>query len=627
MKASVRSSHLPSLAAGAIACVAYLATMNRTVTFIDSGELAAVASTLGVAHPTGYPLFTLLGRIAALVPLGGEEIYRLNLLSAILVAISVSLFARLIMIIDAAPHVFPAARKTRTSLPRYAEFAAVFGASLSFGFVSTVWAQSVAVEVYALHLFFLVLILFLFIKGIEAQHSSPRTLSRELLLGSYLLGLSFSNHFTTILVVPGVAALLVMSFGWKSDTRRRLVQMVPLFLLGLSTYLYLPIRSASRPLLDWGFTNEFGRLIWHISGKQYRSWIFSGVESASRQAKYFVSNLPGEFHLVVLGLALIGLALIVYRTPRLAVILVLLFLVCVGYAINYDIHDIDSYFLLAYVVLSICVAVGIRGLLEYVHRKRTHLLVVAVVLVALGTPTVQWYANRRGVDESENRLVHDYTLTILNQLKQDALVISYQWDYFVSAALYFQHVRGIRPDVTIIDKELLRRSWYFKQVESIAPSVVHRSQERIDAFLRELYKFEHDIPYSPQIIESRFVEMINDLIDQGTKDRPVYVGPEIELNLGGQYERVPEGLLLRLLLPGERGEFQAPEWPIVPPPTRMTRLTLGLLRQYAIMSTLVAEEFLRKGDHVKAREWAERALGHDPGFLPAQRLLKSVSSR
>ena len=39
----------------------YLRTAAPHVTFIDSGELAAVASSLGVAHPTGYPLFTLIG--------------------------------------------------------------------------------------------------------------------------------------------------------------------------------------------------------------------------------------------------------------------------------------------------------------------------------------------------------------------------------------------------------------------------------------------------------------------------------------------------------------------------------------------------------------------------------------
>ena len=60
-----------AVAVGAVALVAYLATLQRTVPGGDSGELIAAAVTGGVAHPPGYPLFLLLGRLAGAVPVGG----------------------------------------------------------------------------------------------------------------------------------------------------------------------------------------------------------------------------------------------------------------------------------------------------------------------------------------------------------------------------------------------------------------------------------------------------------------------------------------------------------------------------------------------------------------------------
>ena len=59
------SSVAASVLAFVVTLALYLATMSRTYGFIDRGELAAVATTLGIAHPTGYPTITLVGHLAA----------------------------------------------------------------------------------------------------------------------------------------------------------------------------------------------------------------------------------------------------------------------------------------------------------------------------------------------------------------------------------------------------------------------------------------------------------------------------------------------------------------------------------------------------------------------------------
>ena len=75
--------HILAALAGIVCLIIYILTLHPTVGFIDSGELAAVVYTFGVPHPTGYPVFLLIGYIVSHLPLGGSVIYRLNLLSAI----------------------------------------------------------------------------------------------------------------------------------------------------------------------------------------------------------------------------------------------------------------------------------------------------------------------------------------------------------------------------------------------------------------------------------------------------------------------------------------------------------------------------------------------------------------
>jgi hypothetical protein len=59
---------------------------------IDSGELAAVQTTLGIAHPTGYPLFTIIGYVFSIIPLPFTTIFQLNLLAAIYCSVGIAIF-------------------------------------------------------------------------------------------------------------------------------------------------------------------------------------------------------------------------------------------------------------------------------------------------------------------------------------------------------------------------------------------------------------------------------------------------------------------------------------------------------------------------------------------------------
>jgi hypothetical protein len=233
------------------------------------------------------------------------------------------------------------------------------------------------------------------------------------------------------------------------------------------------------------------------------------------------------------------------------------------------------------------------------------------------------YLNRSEVDESDNSLVADYTHNVLANVEPNAVILTYQWDYFVASFQYYQLVRKEMPDVVVIDKELLRRSWYFIQLKSRYPWLVERSRQKVEAFLAELYKFEHNLPYDPGEIESRYVDMINELIDRSMEDRPVYVGPEIEPEFGRSYQKVPSGLMFRLARNADSVEINSVHIDYHPAAID-TRLTRGLRGLYVQMLTSTSGYFLSKKRLSEADSCIEKALSVDPTSTSAKALRQVI---
>jgi hypothetical protein len=540
----------------------YMKTLAPSVTFIDSGELATVACTLGIAHPTGYPLFTLLGWVFSKLPIAGEEIVRLNIMAAVFCAAGVYVFFQLMHLL------LIIASKSKGGL---SVLVASAGASLLLAFSETYWSQATSVEVYSLHVLFLSLVLFCFVNanfyhdiqsrsGVVDQRLSEASWWA---LFAFTLGLSFTNHMTTILLSLGLLYWYFSGQGGGKESWRRILRMGFPFLLGLSVYLYLPIRSAKGALLNWGNPVTLERFLWHLSGKQFRVWIFSSTEAAGRQLKYFINSLPHEFAYIGLFFALVGVVGLFRMEKKLAIGVLLLFLTCVFYSINYDIHDIDSYFLLAYVCVAIWSGFALFQICTWAQGVRAvQYRVVCFLIIAASLPPIAVHYNVN--DESSNYLVEDYTKNMFASVQPNALVISYQWDFWVSGAYYYQIVKGDRTDVAVVDKELLRRSWYLLQLEHRYPWLIQESKSEVEAFNKELYKFEHDLPYNPAVIQAKYVEMISSFIVKSMASRPVYVTHEIEGEFTGGLQKVPEGLAFRLVADTSFHETIMPNFAIRP---------------------------------------------------------------
>lgn len=604
------------------AFLVYLRTLAPSVTFIDSGELAAVACTLGIAHPTGYPLFTILGRAFAYIPLASEEIVRLHVLSAFLCAGGVYIFYLLVhdVLTGVAARSAALRTKTKEALGTQIRVAAA-AASLLLAFSETYWSQAVAIEVYSLHVLLAIISLYCFFRAALGYGGGTQT-DGWWYAFAFVIGLSFANHMTTLLLAPGLLYLYFATQGFSSGSWRRIAWMALPFLAGLSVYLYLPIRAAQAPALNWGNPQTLERFLWHWTGKQYRVWIFSSTEAAGRQLNYFLNSIPTEFAYGGLIVAIVG-AVALWRTQRaIAIGTVLFFAGCVLYAINYDIHDIDSYFLLAYIAVAFAAGPGFLVSWRFLSERSGKLL-ASVAILLIGIMPLAFHFER--ADESGNFMVEDYTMNMFSSLEENALVLSYQWDYWVSASYYYQLVKHYRPDVVVVDKELLRRSWYFLQLENRYPWLIKNSQREVDAFLKELHKFEHDAPYDPALIQARYVEMIRSMIMNAIPERPVYVTTEIEPEFTAGMQRVPEGLAFRVYADSSRYAVRPVEFRLRPFP-RSGRLENAMKNLYATASIAQGVYYTQNGMIPLAVEKFREALQHNSASTDALRLLRQVEA-
>ena len=611
MKSFLESKYRDHLVAAALwltIFLVYIQTIARTVGFIDSGELATVPYVLGIAHPTGYPLWTLVTHIFSHLPIANEEIVRLNIFCALVTSsAAVLLFYAMLLLFRSG---------IKTTDPYYSIIPASFSA-LVLAFSQTFWDQATSVEVYAFHLFLLSATLLFFLRAIFSYREDQVIDQHKWLLFAFVLGLSFTNHLTTILLAPGFLFLYFSEFRLSKEGIRQLFILAVPFIVGLSVYAYFPIRTVQQPVLNWGYPATLERILWHVSGKQYRVWMFSSSAAAAKQWGRFLNAAPLEFYYVPLLFSLLGAWRLLVQERRLFLFIFLLLAGCIAYTVNYDINDIDSYFLLAYVALAMFAGFGAfeAGMIFKKIAAR-----IAIVIILLAVVIAELSANWPEVDASSNYLVHDYTATILDNLKPNAIIISYQWDYFVSASYYFQYVKDVRDDVTVIDKELLRRSWYYLQMEKNHPALFEKSKTEIELFLKELYKFEHETPYDPAVIEARYNRMIDSFIDHNIDSVPVYVTSEIESHLASHYRRVPEGLAFRLY---KDSLYHPIEFPTLwyRPWRKKDMYTMQLQSMYIKMLTARAVYEESFGKLALAQRYAKRAYeiqtaaleGHLPG--------------
>lgn len=419
----------------------YIATLAPTVVtiFDDSPEFQLVCYRLGVAHPTGYPLYTLLGWLFTRLPFG-DVAYRVNLLSAVCAA-------------GALAGVFVLVRELTGR-----STAGVLSA-LALAVSPVFWSQATIAEVYALHLCIMAWLLSALARW---EGTGSR---RPLVLAAGLLGAGLAHHRTIVFLLPGLALALILPAKGKEARRPGWGppgwKMALALALPLLFYAYIPLVGARAGSLDGTYHNTWEGFWRHVLALDYSVFLTGNPLAQSRTAGDYVRLWVGQFGIWggtagVLGLAWAG------RRPRTAWALRLTWLICLAFAAVYRVADVEVFLLPAFLASAVGIGLSFGWLANRLGALSVHVgirrAVVGAAALALAGQSlwigVHTYpqANRSG-----DWQVHDWAVQALSApLPQDAAVIGILGE--MTVLRYYQETQGRRPDIrtTAADQEPAR---------------------------------------------------------------------------------------------------------------------------------------------------------------------------
>jgi len=414
----------------------YVRTLAPGLLPADTAEFQMAAWLGGLVHPTGYPLYLILGWLwTHLIPLGNPA-YRMNLFSALWSAATVGLLYLLLLRVGR--------RVARPGAPWPAPIAALL--ALTFAATPTFWSQATRAEVYALNSFLVTSLLLLCLAQGKPIHSSKDAFPWCALV----FGLGLAHHRTMLLFAPALLVYYLLTVRWKGT--RQLFLPISAIAVPQLLYLYIPLRADRTPYLHLSlapgheltlYTNTLSSFLAVVTGSVFRGSLGSPAAGVARLSMA-VGYLNSQFTPFGLALGLLGVAVLVGRREwPLLTLTGLGFLGIVGFGLVYFIGDVFDLFVPAYILWVVWMSVALNFLASTLRGRGTWGLLALTAIL----PVFLFVTGFRTLDRSHDRETRRRWETLLAEpIPKGALLISNDRDEMVPL-WYLQYVEGKRPDL------------------------------------------------------------------------------------------------------------------------------------------------------------------------------------
>lgn len=489
----------------------YAATSATTVQGGDTGEFATVAVRGGVPHPPGYPLQTILGRVAAAIPFG-DPFLRVSIVSAVAGAIGVGVLQRVLARIAGRDDV-------------------ATGTALLFAVSPLTWRLAGVPEVFALSVLGATAVLW---TSLRLADSPPEARGARSFQTGLASGLAFANHHTVVLLAPlaGWAAWR----AWRAHDPPRARAALALsarisagVVIGLLPYLHLPLAAATAgpEAWVWGDPSTASGLLRHVLRADYGTFRLGVGDAERRSAEEilralaavprawaylpFLAGLPGVWFLAR-GRA--GLAAAFGSAFLLAGVA---FPAMFNLPASDEAREVaDRFHILPSLLWSIPVAAGVTALGSRIPVAALRGSLAAIVIA--GAAASFSSANWRG-----QTTIESYLVAAVDGTEPGAVILG-QGDLETFGFAWVLRGRGLRPDVVYIDIHLLRYRWYYDEVRRRVPAL--------------------DVPFDPDV--TRLGPIVRSLQARV----PLYATMRVAPMVGASSDMWPEGFLARLAPPG-----------------------------------------------------------------------------
>ncbi|MCD6163419.1 MAG: DUF2723 domain-containing protein [candidate division Zixibacteria bacterium] len=402
---------------GLIALIVYYTTTCRSIWIGDSGEFSLALKTLGICHPPGYPLFTILGKSFLIFTSFLRPMYAANLFNTLIAA-------------AVATTIYYLFRRYLNQWPAMI-------LSLIWAFTPLFWSETAGVEIYTFNMLLIALIFL----AIESNHK------RRWLIIVYLFGLAMTNHPSALAILPVLIYLFIKEKIYK---RWNIYPyLICILIITGSIYLYLLVRSSCDPLSNWGNPSNIKALIHHMTLSQYSGWLGYSWDNILISIKLFFISIIKSWWWIGLVMSVIGtiIGLIKSRTQTIGVLLMLaalLFLSSSLLEVNYEPYNIPALFAALLLMSNVFVwleSFSLSSLVRYSIYSACSIACLILLVINYNTQ-----------NKSDYTLYEDYSKYILDSAESGILFTAGDINSF--GTLYLRYVEGYRKQVKVYDRSI-----------------------------------------------------------------------------------------------------------------------------------------------------------------------------
>ncbi|XP_025725759.1 protein O-mannosyl-transferase TMEM260 isoform X2 [Callorhinus ursinus] len=411
-------------------------TLPPSVPGGDSGELITAAHELGVAHPPGYPLFTLVAKLAIILFPFGSVAYRVNLLCGLFGAVAASLLFFTVFRLSGS------------------HAGGILAAGV-FSFSRLTWQWSIAAEVFSLNNLFVGLLMALTVHFEEAATAKER--SKIAKIGAFCCGLSLCNQHTIVLyvlcIIPWILFRLLKE---KELSLGSLLKLSLYFSAGLLPYVYLPISSyLNQARWTWGDQTTLLGFLTHLLREEYGTFSLAKSETGSSMSKILLSQVTSMRTQLSLNIQ----ALAVWAN------------ICLARKNRQNPSLVERFWMQSNAVVAVLAGLGLATLASESNR----------VLNTSGLQCLEWlsaalfiiyqiYSNFSICDQRTNYVIDKFAKNLLASMPRDAIILL-RGDLPGNSLRYMHYCEGLRPDISLVDQEMMTYEWYLPKMAKHLPGV------------------------------------------------------------------------------------------------------------------------------------------------------------
>lgn len=368
-------------------------------TFGDGPELLTAAYLLCGPHPSGYPLFTMLGFIPSHLPWLTPFYNMAWFLSALPTALTAGV-------------IYMTARRLEVRRP-----VALLG-GWAWAFCNGVVYLASRIEVYALHCLFLSATLYALVRFAQDKQF------KDACLAVMFVCLGLTNHLTSALMIVPVVVTLALVDPKQIIRVKTAGIFTGIALACACIYLYLPIQAAMNhgQCVSWNDPQTLERFIFHVTGQEYS--IFRNTSKLASNLNKFAMAidrgfLPGMLLLSVLGAWELGL-----RYWKVVVGILLFMVLYLAYIGTYSINDISTYYTMAYVPIVLLATIGFDWFLKVRFLDTPTQQYLATAMVVVGFGWIIGLAQNSYPNTYREAIAQDMSTLIMDDIEGSAVIFT-----------------------------------------------------------------------------------------------------------------------------------------------------------------------------------------------------------